>query len=74
MGSRLLHDISIWERKADMLNWTLIFLIVALVAAALGFTAIAGTAAGIAKMLFLVFLVLLVASAIAGAFRGRPPL
>jgi len=57
-----------------MLNWTLIFLVVALIAAALGFTAIAGTAAGIAKILFFVFLLLLLASAVAGAFRGRPPL
>jgi uncharacterized membrane protein YtjA (UPF0391 family) len=39
-----------------MLGWSLIFLIVALIAAALGFTGIAGAAAGIAQVLFWVFL------------------
>ncbi len=55
-----------------MLSWTLIFLVGALVVGVLGFTAIAGTAAGIAKILFFAFLLLLVASAVAGAFAGRP--
>jgi uncharacterized membrane protein YtjA (UPF0391 family) len=41
-----------------MLHWTLVFLIVALIAAAFGFTGIAGTAAHIAKILFVIFLVL----------------
>ena len=40
-----------------MLHWTLVFLVVALVAAALGFGALAGTAATIAKILFGVFLI-----------------
>ncbi|MGB3038959.1 MAG: DUF1328 domain-containing protein, partial [Methyloceanibacter sp.] len=35
-----------------MLYWALVFLIVALVAAALGFGGIAGASAGIAKILF----------------------
>jgi uncharacterized membrane protein YtjA (UPF0391 family) len=41
----------------DMLHWTLMFLIIALVAGILGFGGIAGTATGIAKILFFVFLV-----------------
>jgi len=41
-----------------MLHWTLVFLVVALVAALLGFGALAGAAATIAKVLFGVFLVL----------------
>lgn len=41
-----------------MLHWTLMFLIIALIAGALGFFAIAGAAASIAKVLFFVFLVL----------------
>lgn len=41
-----------------MLEWTLIFLIIALIAAALGFTNVAGQAAGIAKILFVVFLII----------------
>lgn len=43
-----------------MLEWALIFLVVALIAAALGFTNIAGAAAGIAKILFVIFLILFV--------------
>ncbi len=50
-----------------MLSWSIIFLIVALVAALLGFTTIAGAAIGIAKILFVVFLVLFVVS----LFFGR---
>ena len=41
-----------------MLRWALGFFIVALIAAVLGFTGIAVAAAGIAKILFYVFLVL----------------
>ncbi|MCA9513291.1 MAG: DUF1328 domain-containing protein [Myxococcota bacterium] len=55
-----------------MLSWSLTFFIVALIAATLGFTGIAGTAAGIAKVLFFVFLVAFVISLIAGRRPGRP--
>jgi uncharacterized membrane protein YtjA (UPF0391 family) len=41
-----------------MLRWAVIFLVIALVAALLGFTGIASAAAGIAKFLFGLFLVL----------------
>ena len=50
-----------------MLSWSVFFLIIALVAALLGFSSIAGTAAGIAKLLFGVFLVLFLIS----LFMGR---
>jgi len=49
-----------------MLNWAVTFLIIALIAAVLGFGVVAGTAASIAKVLFLVFLVFFVISLIAG--------
>jgi uncharacterized membrane protein YtjA (UPF0391 family) len=52
-----------------MLYWALIFLIVALVAGALGFGVVAGTAAWIAKVLFVVFLVLFIVSLIFGTRR-----
>lgn len=52
-----------------MLNWTLMFLLVALIAGVLGFGVIAGTAALIAKICFGLFLLLLVAGLIGG--RGR---
>jgi uncharacterized membrane protein YtjA (UPF0391 family) len=45
-----------------MLSWSIFFLIIALVAALLGFSSIAGAAAGIAEILFGVFLVLFVIS------------
>ena len=45
-----------------MLSWAITFLIIAIIAAVLGFGGIAGTATGIAKILFVVFLVLFVAS------------
>lgn len=49
-----------------MLRWALIFLIVALLAAWLGFGAIAGTAAWIAKVLFVLFIVLFFCTLILG--------
>jgi len=49
-----------------MLSYAWIFLVVALVAALFGFGVIASTAAGIAKILFIVFLVLFVGSFIMG--------
>ncbi|USQ96211.1 DUF1328 domain-containing protein [Caulobacter sp. RL271] len=54
-----------------MLNWAVTFLVIALIAALLGFTSIAGTAMGIAKILFFVFLILFVVSLASHAFRGR---
>jgi uncharacterized membrane protein YtjA (UPF0391 family) len=47
-----------------MLNYALMFLIVALLAGALGLWAFAGLAATIAKILFLIFLVLFLVSLI----------
>ena len=41
-----------------MLHYAIVFLIVAIIAAVLGFGVIAGTAAWIAKILFIVFLIL----------------
>jgi uncharacterized membrane protein YtjA (UPF0391 family) len=49
-----------------MLGWAVTFLIIALIAAALGFSGIAGTAVGLAKILFVVFLVLFLISLIFG--------
>ena len=54
-----------------MLGWAIVFGVLALIAAYLGFGALAGAAAGIAKILFLVFLVLLVVSFGGRAVRGR---
>jgi uncharacterized membrane protein YtjA (UPF0391 family) len=52
-----------------MLGWTISFLIIALIAAAFGFGGIAVAAAGIARILFFVFLVLFVVSLLSGLLR-----
>jgi len=49
-----------------MLGYTILFLIIAIIAGALGFGSLAGTAALIAKICFVVFLVLFVASLLRG--------
>jgi uncharacterized membrane protein YtjA (UPF0391 family) len=54
-----------------MLRWALIFLVVALIAAALGFGGIYAAAAGIATILFYICLVLFVVSLIVHLGRGR---
>ena len=47
----------------------LVFFIVAVIAAVLGFGGLAGAAAGIAKILFFVFLIAFVVSLLMGVFR-----
>ena len=54
-----------------MINWAITFLVIALIAAVLGFGGIAGTAVGFAKILFFVFLVLFIVSFLMG--RKSPP-
>lgn len=54
-----------------MFYWALVFLVVALAAGLLGFTGIAGVAANIAWLLFVVGLILFVVFLVLG--RRRPP-
>jgi uncharacterized membrane protein YtjA (UPF0391 family) len=54
-----------------MLKWAVIFLIIALVAAVFGFTDIAAASAGIAKILFGIFLVLFLAAVVIGLVVGK---
>jgi uncharacterized membrane protein YtjA (UPF0391 family) len=49
-----------------MLHWALVFFVIAIIAGGLGFWGIEGTAAWIAKLLFVGFLVLAVVSLVAG--------
>jgi uncharacterized membrane protein YtjA (UPF0391 family) len=49
-----------------MLSWAIMFLIIALIAGVLGFGVVAGTAAWIAKVCFVVFLVLFLVSLLSG--------
>ena len=61
------------EKGNAMLGWALTFLIVALIAALLGFGGIAGVAVEAAKIVFFVAVILFAISAIAGLMRGRSP-
>lgn len=55
-----------------MLYWALAFLIIALIAAVFGFGGIAAASAGIAKILFFVFIALFVVSLVVSLMgRGR---
>ena len=54
-----------------MLRWAVVFLVIALVAAVLGFGGLAGTAVGIAKILFFIFIVLFAVSLLLNLFRGQ---
>ena len=54
-----------------MLGWAITFFVIALVAGVFGFGGIATASAGIAKIIFFVFLVVFLATLIFGAVRGR---
>jgi uncharacterized membrane protein YtjA (UPF0391 family) len=57
------------SQGGTMLRWALAFFVVALVAAVFGFFGLAIAAAGIAKLLFFVFLVLFLVSLVGGLLR-----
>lgn len=54
-----------------MFQWAIIFLVVALVAAALGFGGVAGTAMSAAQIVFVVALIAFLISAVLGYSRRR---
>lgn len=56
-----------------MLRWAAAFFILALIAAVFGFGGIAVASAGIAKILFFIFLVVFAISLIMGLASGRRP-
>jgi uncharacterized membrane protein YtjA (UPF0391 family) len=56
-----------------MLGWAVTFLVIALIAALLGFGGIAGLSMEIAKIIFFVAILLFAIAAIVGLFRGRTP-
>ena len=56
-----------------MLGWAIVFLAIALVAAPFGFSGHAAASAGIAQVVFFVFVALSVVAMILRAVRGRPP-
>ncbi len=56
-----------------MLNMAILFLVIALIAAILGFGGVAAVSVELAKILFFVFIVLFIIAALLHAFRGRGP-
>lgn len=56
-----------------MLNWAITFLVIALIAAVLGFGGIAGVAVELAKIVFFVAIVLFLISIVYGVTTGRRP-
>lgn len=58
-----------------MLRWALMFLVIALISAALGLSGIASISMEVARLLFIVFLVLFVVTALAHIISGKnkPP-
>jgi uncharacterized membrane protein YtjA (UPF0391 family) len=55
-----------------MLRWAIVFFVVALIAAVLGFGGIAVAAAGIAKILFYLFLILFLITLVGHLLRRSP--
>ena len=54
-----------------MLYWAAVFLVIAIIEAFFGFGSVAGSAAGIAQILFFLFLVLFIVSLFTGTLRRR---
>jgi uncharacterized membrane protein YtjA (UPF0391 family) len=61
------------QRRHAMLYWAVVFLVIAIIAALFGFGGIAEASAGIAQILFFIFLVLLIAALVMHFVRGRRP-
>ncbi len=56
-----------------MLYWTLVFLVVSLIAGFMGFGGISAEAGGIARILFFIFIVLFVVSLLYSLLTGKKP-
>jgi len=57
----------------SLLRWALIFLVVSLIAAVFGFGGIAATAAGIAQVLFFIFLAMCIVFLVAALLTKKTP-
>jgi uncharacterized membrane protein YtjA (UPF0391 family) len=56
-----------------MLHWAITFLVIALIAAVFGFTGIVSVSIQIAQILFFVFLVLFIITAVMHILQGKKP-
>jgi uncharacterized membrane protein YtjA (UPF0391 family) len=61
------------DLEVRMFGWAITFLVIALIAALLGFGGIADFAVDLARIVFFVAIVLLVISLVFGFIRGRSP-
>ena len=59
------------KQNNPMLSWIITFLLIALIAGALGFTGVAGTSIAIAKTLFFIFLVIFLVLLVLGLTAAR---
>jgi uncharacterized membrane protein YtjA (UPF0391 family) len=62
-----------YSEDRSMLRWAIIFFIIALVAAVLGFGGISGMSFEIAKFIAIIAVILFVVSLVVGGMRGRGP-
>jgi uncharacterized membrane protein YtjA (UPF0391 family) len=62
-----------YRRIVIMMSWAITFLVIALIAAVLGFGGIAGVAIEAAKIVFIIALILFAISAVVALVRGRSP-
>jgi len=62
-----------YSKDRSMLRWAIIFFIIALVAAVLGFGGISGMSFEIAKFIAIIAVILFVVSLVVGGMRGRGP-
>ena len=56
-----------------MLQWAITFLIIAILAAILGFGSLAAISVGMARIVFLIFIVLFVVTTIIHLVKGKTP-
>jgi len=68
-ASRISDQAPRWSREVIMLRWAVIFFVIAIVAAVLGFGGIAAGASEIARILFFIFLLVFVVTLFMGVVR-----
>jgi uncharacterized membrane protein YtjA (UPF0391 family) len=64
---------SVLVKESNMLRWAVVFLIIALIAGALGLFRVEAVSSQVAWILFVVFLIFFVVSLIVGGRGSRPP-
>ena len=69
IGGQMPESRPIKQKRYKMLHYALIFFLVAIVAAVLGFGGVAAASAGVAKILFFLFLVIFLVTLVMGVAR-----